>query len=66
MVSMLFSSKGLGELLANWKAIQSFFNSGKLLKEVNTTAIALIPKVPNPSGVKDFRPISCFLLEYYL
>ena len=40
-------------------AIKSFFSSGKLLKQVNATTIALIPKVSNPSQVKDFRPISC-------
>ncbi|KAL5861835.1 hypothetical protein ACOSQ4_003131 [Xanthoceras sorbifolium] len=40
-------------------AIRSFFSSGRLLKQVNATMIALIPKVPNPSKVGDFRPISC-------
>jgi len=30
-----------------------------MLKEVNATAIALIPKIPNPDKLKDFRPISC-------
>ena len=40
-------------------AIKSFFQTGSLLKEVNATIIALIPKVPNPSKLKDYRPISC-------
>ena len=40
-------------------AIKSFFKSGRILKELNGTAIALIPKVPNPDKLKDFRPISC-------
>ena len=39
-------------------AIRSFFISGRLLKQVNATTITLIPKVPNPSAIKDFRPIS--------
>jgi len=39
--------------------IQSFFFSGRLLKQVNATTISLIPKVPNPSKVMEFRPISC-------
>ena len=41
------------------RAVKSFFVSGRLLKEVNSTAISLIPKVPNPTQLKDFRPISC-------
>jgi len=44
-------------------AIKSFFASGCLLKEVNATTIALIPKVPNPT-LKDFRPISCCNKHY--
>lgn len=39
--------------------VQSFFKSGRLLKQVNTTFIASISKVLNPSRVKDFRLISC-------
>ena len=30
-----------------------------MLKESNTTIISLIPKVPIPSSIGDFRPISC-------
>ena len=40
------------------EAVRDFFISGKLLKEINHTAIALIPKVSSPSSVSDFRPIS--------
>ncbi|KAK3218470.1 hypothetical protein Dsin_012440 [Dipteronia sinensis] len=40
-------------------AVQEFFRSGLLLKELNATILALVPKVPNPSKMKDFRPISC-------
>jgi len=39
--------------------IRFFFFSGRLLKQVNATTISLIPKVPNPSKVTEFRPISC-------
>ena len=39
-------------------AIQEFFQTGHLLKELNTTILALVPKVPNPSRMTNFRPIS--------
>jgi len=39
-------------------AIKDFFQSGKMLKEVNHTFIALIPKVENPETTTQFRPIS--------
>ena len=38
--------------------VQSFFLSGHLLKEINNTYIALVPKVPNPSSINDYMPIS--------
>ena len=40
-------------------AVVSFFNSGSLLRETNCTIIALVPKVPNPGSLHDYRPISC-------
>ncbi|KAK1427996.1 hypothetical protein QVD17_16799 [Tagetes erecta] len=45
-------------------AIQDFFNKGKLLKELNHTVIALIPKVTTAYLVTDFRPISCCNVIY--
>ncbi|GJV04571.1 hypothetical protein Tco_1338140 [Tanacetum coccineum] len=39
--------------------VQEFFTNGKLLKELNHTIIALIPKVASPSRINDYRPISC-------
>ena len=45
-------------------AVQSFFESGKLLKELNHTTITLVPKCQNSSKLKDFRPISCCNLIY--
>ncbi|KAL0294820.1 UNVERIFIED_CONTAM: putative mitochondrial protein [Sesamum angustifolium] len=46
------------------KAILEFFTTGRLLKQVNTTILALIPKVRLPSLVSDFRPISCCNVLY--
>ena len=40
-------------------AVKAFFRSGQLLKKANATLVALVPKVPNPSKVGDYRPISC-------
>ena len=36
-----------------------FFRSGCMLREINCIIIALVPKVPNPSSMHDYRPISC-------
>ncbi|GJU43581.1 auxin efflux carrier [Tanacetum coccineum] len=41
-------------------AVKEFFTNGKLLKELNHTYIALIPKVQIPMKVTDYRPISCY------
>ena len=41
------------------EAMVSFFSSGSLLREINCTIIALVPKVPNPGSMHDYRPISC-------
>ncbi|KAL2905125.1 LINE-1 retrotransposable element ORF2 protein [Bienertia sinuspersici] len=42
-----------------YKAVSSFFTSGKILKELNTTFLSLIPKVKCPRDVSEFRPIAC-------
>ncbi|KAL2893324.1 LINE-1 retrotransposable element ORF2 protein [Bienertia sinuspersici] len=47
----------IGEEVTN--AILDFFESGKLLKEVNNTFLVLIPKVSKPLDVSEFRPIAC-------
>ncbi|GJZ76220.1 RNA-directed DNA polymerase, eukaryota, reverse transcriptase zinc-binding domain protein [Tanacetum coccineum] len=39
-------------------AVKEFFTSGKLLGELNTSIIYLIPKVVVPKKVSDYRPIS--------
>ncbi|XP_022026078.1 uncharacterized protein LOC110926659 [Helianthus annuus] len=46
------------------KAIKGFFHNGKLLKEVNTTVIALVPKLETPCKVSDYRPIACCNVVY--
>jgi len=38
--------------------VKDFLSSGKMLKEINHTLIALIPKVHNPEQTNHFRPIS--------
>ena len=35
--------------------VQSFFQPGSLLKEVNSTIIMLVPKVPNLTTITEFR-----------
>ena len=40
-------------------AVSEFFINGRILKELNHTIIALIPKVRAPTCVIDYRPISC-------
>ncbi|XP_074290511.1 uncharacterized protein LOC141617228 [Silene latifolia] len=40
------------------KAIQSFFRTGKMSKQANTTLLALIPKKPVVATVMDYRPIA--------
>lgn len=44
-------------------AIKSFFESGFILKELNTTNLVLIPKTPTPETLTQFRPISLWNLN---
>jgi hypothetical protein len=46
------------------KAVMEFFESGKLLKEVNATIITLVPKKKNPTSMSEYMPISCCNLIY--
>lgn len=48
------------------EAVLEFFRHGKLLKQLNHTIIALIPKVTHNAGVGDFRPIACCNIAYKL
>lgn len=45
-------------------AIRSFFEKGFLPKGINTTILALIPKVTGAKKMKDYRPISCCNVLY--
>ena len=45
-------------------AFKDLFLEGKLLREVNCTSIAFIPKCDNASLCKDYRPISCCNIIY--
>jgi hypothetical protein len=44
--------------------VQNFFNSGKLLSELNNTLIVLIPKNKNPSSINHYRPIGLCNVVY--
>ncbi|KAL0444348.1 UNVERIFIED_CONTAM: hypothetical protein Slati_2157500 [Sesamum latifolium] len=46
------------------EAVQEFFRSGKLLKQVNATILSLIPQVANPTTVTEFRSILCCNVLY--
>ncbi|GKA19883.1 hypothetical protein Tco_0699798 [Tanacetum coccineum] len=41
------------------KVVQEFFVNGTLLKNLNHTIIALVPKVGSPTRINDYRHISC-------
>ncbi|GKD87355.1 RNA-directed DNA polymerase, eukaryota, reverse transcriptase zinc-binding domain protein, partial [Tanacetum coccineum] len=46
------------------KAVREFFDNGNFLSEINTTIIALIPKIQTPAKVSDYRPIACCNVIY--
>ncbi|XP_038697119.1 uncharacterized protein LOC119993955, partial [Tripterygium wilfordii] len=41
-----------------------FFSTGEILRQINHSVIALIPKLPSVTSVADFRPISCCNVIY--
>ena len=47
-----------------FRAVQSFFTSGHMLRKWNETAIVLIPKVKTPESISQFRPISLINFSY--
>ncbi|XP_074283415.1 uncharacterized protein LOC141607964 [Silene latifolia] len=46
------------------KQLQNFFDTGKILTQINATIITLIPKMERPKTVKHYRPISCCNMIY--
>ena len=40
-------------------AVANFFSSKFMLLKISCTIISLVPKLPNPSSMHDYRPISC-------
>ncbi|GKE03806.1 putative RNA-directed DNA polymerase, eukaryota, reverse transcriptase zinc-binding domain protein [Tanacetum coccineum] len=44
--------------------VSDFFSSSKMPPGTNSAFITLIPKVCNPTSVKDYRPISLVVLQY--
>ena len=46
------------------EAVKDFFISGKLLKQINTTTLTLIPQKQNPSSVTEYRPMACCNVIY--
>lgn len=45
-------------------SIQDFFISGKILRQINHSIIALVPKTTNVNSANDFRPILCYNVMY--
>lgn len=44
--------------------IKDIFSCGKVLEEINTTLLVLVPKNDNPTSLKMFRPISLCTVAY--
>ncbi|GKB74635.1 hypothetical protein Tco_0936047 [Tanacetum coccineum] len=45
-------------------AVKDFLSNGQILREINHTIIALLPKVSTPSKINDYRLISCCNVIY--
>ncbi|KAL0329540.1 UNVERIFIED_CONTAM: hypothetical protein Sradi_4940700 [Sesamum radiatum] len=52
----------MGDLIC--RAITDFFRSGWMLRQLNHTIIALVPKFMHSHSVADYRPISCCNVIY--
>lgn len=47
-----------------FEAINEFFSTGKLFKNINHTFITLVPKTENPNCLGDYRPIAYYNFLY--
>ncbi|XP_021771869.1 uncharacterized protein LOC110736014 [Chenopodium quinoa] len=47
-----------------YEAVHDFFDTGTMNTQWNCTIVTLVPKVQNPTFVKDFRPIACCTVLY--
>ncbi|KAL2930635.1 hypothetical protein RDABS01_036045, partial [Bienertia sinuspersici] len=47
----------IGDEICN--VVKDFFSHGKMLKQINCTKLALIPKIQFAQSVSEFRPIAC-------
>ena len=57
--SSSFYKKAWGVIGADvCKAVKEFFVNGKMLSELNSTLITLVPKIPIPCKVTDFQTYS--------
>ncbi|KAK4397728.1 hypothetical protein Sango_1248300 [Sesamum angolense] len=52
----------VGDLVC--RAVIDFFKSGRMLRQLNHTIIALVPKSGHSPSVADYRPISCCNVIY--
>ena len=63
--SAYFYKKAWGSVGPDFcEAVREFFSSGQLLKQMNHSIIALVPKSNSASRVEDYRPIACCNVSY--
>ncbi|GFZ13032.1 hypothetical protein Acr_23g0014170 [Actinidia rufa] len=47
------------------EAVMEFFSSGQILRQLNHSVLALIPKSKDADRVEDYRPIACYLRKAF-